>query len=518
VRDDMAEGRSPGADDNDADERPRVSRRLLLGTGAGLASAIALGRSVSAQHDHGTPGATPDESEPTPDTRDDRLLDDTGATGDPGREGEDLEEPEVRASVDGVLETSLTAAFGPTFVNGQPKVSRTFDGLYPAPTLKMKPGETLRLKVTNDLDDVTNVHTHGFHVSPSGNSDNVFVEIQPGETFDYEITLPENHTPGLYWYHPHVHGDTYEHVSGGMAGAIVVEGGLDELPELKDLTQRLLILQSTEFDAHGVVVPVDDQHSRTQLRTVNGQLNPTIRIRPGETQRWRILNATPENFVLLGLEGHMLHRIANDGEPMTALVTESQVFLAPGERSEVLVQAASSGTYEFRQLLWGTTFQSQPDVVLATMVVEGEPVDPQPLPTTLIPFEDLRKMEVDNSRELRFDVVSDEDGTHFLIDGKTFDMDRVDQTVKLGALEEWTIYNDSDEWHPFHIHINDFQVVAVNGEPYEASSLEDTRPLPPNGSITMRTRFLDYTGKYVYHCHLLFHEDMGMMGIVEVVE
>jgi FtsP/CotA-like multicopper oxidase with cupredoxin domain len=159
-----------------------------------------------------------------------------------------------------------------------------------------------------------------------------------------------------------------------------------------------------------------------------------------------------------------------------------------------------------------------PDVLLATVVVEGEPVDPQPLPTTLIPFEDLRDAVVDNRREVRFDVQHDEAGFHFVIDNKTVDMDRVDQTVQLNALEEWTIYNDSDEWHPFHIHINEFQVVAINGEPHDAKNLEDTRPLPPMGSITMRSRFVDFTGKYVYHCHILGHEDRGMMGIIEVVE
>ena len=496
-----------------------VSRRKLLMSSAGITSAIALGHTASAQHDHGAHDATPVATDHDHDTQSQQRRDATGATRDLGAPGQDLVEPEVRESVDGVLDTSLTATFGPVLVNGQPKISRVFDGMYPGPTMKIKPGETIRVHLENQLDDVTNLHTHGFHVSPSGNSDNVFIEIEPGDSFDYEFNVPENHVPGLYWYHPHVHGDTYEHVNGGMAGAIIIEGGLDELPGIKGLTERLLVLQSTQFDAEGIVVPVDEQHTEDQVVTFNGQINPTIRIRPGETQRWRIANATSQHFALLGLEGHMLHKIADDGNPMAEVETVSQLFLTPGERAEVLVQAtASTGSYEFRQLLWGTGFQTQPDILLATMVVEGEPMEPAELPTTLIPFEDLRGLEVDNSRELRFDVTVDEHGPHFTIDGKTIDMDRVDQTVQLNTLEEWTIYNDSDEWHPFHIHINDFQVVAVNGEPYDALSMEDTRGLPPFGSITMRTRFLDFTGKYVYHCHILFHEDMGMMGIVECVE
>ena len=104
-----------------------------------------------------------------------------------------------------------------------------------------------------------------------------------------------------------------------------------------------------------------------------------------------------------------------------------------------------------------------------------------------------------------------------MIDGKQFDPNRVDQQVKLGTMEEWTIRNDTEELHPFHIHINDFQVMSINGEPYEAHSLQDTIPLPIHGEVVIRIPFRDYTGKFVYHCHILNHEDNGMMGIVEVV-
>ncbi len=487
-----------------------VSRRAVIAAGAGLATTAAFGQLASGQHSgHGSQEATPAGATPAPHYN---------ATGDLGVEGQELRQPEIRESVDGVLETTLHASFTETIVNGQPKVTRVFEGMYPAPTLKAKPGDTIRVHFINDLPEMTNLHTHGMHVSPSGNSDNVFLQIQLGETFDFEFNIPDNHPAGMLWYHPHIHGLTGLHVNGGMAGAIILDGGLDEIEGIKGLTDQILIFQSTEFDANGVVLPIDEQSTRNQVRTVNGQINPTIRMRPGETQRWRILNATSGAFMLLGLEGHEFHQIAHDGNPLSQVESTFQLLQGPGERNEVLIQAGAAGTYELRQMLWGETFQSQPDVLLATLVVEGDPVEEQPLPTSLIPFEDLRDAEVDNHREIRFNMLFDEDGVHFVIDGKTVDMDRVDQTVKLGTLEEWTIYNDSDEWHPFHIHINEFQVVAINGEPYEATGWEDTRPLPPHGSITMRSRFIDFTGKYVYHCHILGHEDRGMMGVVEVVE
>ena len=130
-------------------------------------------------------------------------------------------------------------------------------------------------------------------------------------------------------------------------------------------------------------------------------------------------------------------------------------------------------------------------------------------------MEDLREAKVDRRR----DVVLSEmfDPFRLYIDDRTFDHDRVDQTVILGALEEWRLINTSPDWHPFHIHVNDFQVISVNGEPFDAWSWEDTFPIPAFGEVVIRSRFLDFTGKYVYHCHILDHEDKGMMGVVEVV-
>ena len=103
-----------------------------------------------------------------------------------------------------------------------------------------------------------------------------------------------------------------------------------------------------------------------------------------------------------------------------------------------------------------------------------------------------------------------------MVDGKAFNENRVDQFGRLGATEEWTINNASSLQHPFHIHINPYQVTKINGQPFNALSYEDTTPVPANGSITMRTRFLDFPGTWVFHCHILGHEDGGMMAIVQV--
>lgn len=104
------------------------------------------------------------------------------------------------------------------------------------------------------------------------------------------------------------------------------------------------------------------------------------------------------------------------------------------------------------------------------------------------------------------------------INGKEFDHDGVDQTMRLGDVEEWAITNDSDEWHTFHIHVNDFQLVEMDGKPLEGISPQDNVSILPNGSVKMRMRFTDFTGKVVFHCHVLYHEDHGMMSVVEVVD
>jgi suppressor of ftsI len=424
-------------------------------------------------------------------------------------------EPEVRRSRDGLLETTIEARTGPVSVAGQLATTSVYEGVFPAPTLWVRPGDLVRLKLVNALDSMTNLHMHGFHVSPAGNSDNVLLHIMPGETFDYEYSIPANHPAGVFWYHPHIHGDSNEQVFRGMAGAIIVEGDLDRVPGVAGVPERLLVLQAIQLDPDGNVTAPDQRNQANFLRLVNGRLNPTLDIRPGETQRWRILNASASTFYNLQLDGHQLHQIAKDGNTLADVWTRDQIVLGPAERVEVLIQGGAAGSYELKSLAYNLGAATEPEAVLATLISDGVAETPQPLPTALIPFVDLSNAQVDQRREITFQV---QPNKVFEIDGKQFDENRVDQTVQLNATEEWVIHNDSDVWHPFHIHVNDYQVVAVNGQTSYARSYEDTTQVPPHGSITMRTRFLDFTGKFVYHCHILLHEDGGMMGIVDVVD
>lgn len=472
-----------------------LSRRAVLHLGAGLAAAGMLGRPAS-------PAAA-------------RVV--AGGGGQPFRE------PAVRASRDGLLSTSLTARMGPATVGGRAATTTVYDGIFPGPTLRVRPGDRLRLALTNALDEPTNFHTHGLHVSPQGNSDNVLMSVAPGQRFEFQFDLPPDHPAGLYWYHPHPHKYSDAQVFGGMAGALVIEGDLDALPGIAGVPERLLVLQAILLDQAGRVQPGDEFDANPFMRLVNGQLQPTLHIQPGETQRWRIANAAADTYFLLELAGHPLHQIAADGNTLDAVWTRDQILLPPGKRVEVLIQGGSPGVYELRTRSYnrGTGLMgspTEPDALLATLVSEGPAMAPRPLPTSLLLFVDLRQATVDRRRELVFQQPMNQPMGTFWIDGHAFDPDRIDQTVQLGATEEWVIRNTSDQVHPFHIHVNPFQVVAVNGEAVTSRGYEDTVNISREGSITMRTRFLDYPGKSVYHCHILMHEDGGMMGIVDIVE
>ena len=430
-----------------------------------------------------------------------------------GKDG--FSEPTIRASRDGLLETTLEARYGPASAAGQVATSTVYEGSFPGPTFRVRPGDRLKVRLVNRLRDMTNLHVHGFHVSPRGNSDNVLLHVMPGQAFDYEYQIPADHPAGTYWYHPHNHGDSSEQVFGGMIGAIIIEGDLDRLPGIAGVPERLLLIQDTQLDPDGSLTPPNQRHQPDFLRLVNGQLNPTIAIRPGETQRWRIANGSANCFYPIRLDGHTFHQVGADGNTLGEVWSRDEILLGPFERAEVLIRAGAPGSYALRKLPFDSNGPGDPEAVLATMVSDGPAETPRPLPTALMPFEDLRNAQIDRRREISFQIVNDE---IFQISGQPFDENRVNQTVQLGATEEWVVRNESDIWHNFHIHVNPFQVVAINGQPVQVRSFEDTVPLSPRGSITMRTRFEDYTGKFVYHCHILGHEDAGMMGIVEVVD
>jgi FtsP/CotA-like multicopper oxidase with cupredoxin domain len=534
-----------------ANQAPIVSRRRLLTSGAGLGAALLVpglvgcaGRmvSASAEHQHGAP------TEPTTHSGDVVTL---GPW-----QSEPLGEPEVRRSVGGALSTTLRVRYARKEVGGYRLYMRTYEGMIPGPTLRVRPGDVLRIRLLNELPpnrdekplnsnrphhfNTTNFHFHGSHVSPGGISDNIFREMEPGESYEIEIDIPSDHTPGTYWYHPHAHGSADVQVGSGMAGAVIVEGDFADVPEIARAQERMLVLGQVVYDAYGSVEAFDTlfPEGATRFFTVNGQREPIIQMRPGEVQRWRLLHVGYQDDIHMALEGHTLYPIARDGIALARMDqagartvvpgsdNPAALLFAPGQRVDVLVQAGAPGTYQLRALPYDQGYPA-PTGPLARIVVAGEPL-PMSLPAALppAPLPTIRDDELTGSRELLFSRIAPEVDAaghwrefQFLVDHRAFDDERVDHRVRLGAVEEWTVTNtDPGNDHIFHIHVNPFQVTKYNGQPVAEPIWLDTVVIPANGgSVTFRSRFLDFTGKYVLHCHMMNHEDMGMMQIVEVM-
>jgi len=313
-----------------------------------------------------------------------------------------LVEPEIRRSANGVLSTSLRCAYAYRDIGGTRLYLRAYEGGL-APTLRMKPGETLKIRLINDLPpnrDIlpsnpshphqfnnTNFHFHGAHCSPSGIADNVMRSMVPGKSYDIEITLPADHAHGTYWYHPHHHGSADVQVASGMAGAIIVEGDFADVPEIARARERVMLLTQVVFDAFYMIEDFGTLFPETSTRflAINGQRRPTIDMRPGEVQRWRLVGSQYQDNMLLELDKHPLNVIAYDGIQLGALQEMKQLLIAPGQRADVLVQAGGPGTYELNAMPFNQSHPS-PTAPLARVVVAGEPL-PMKLPAALPKFD-----------------------------------------------------------------------------------------------------------------------------------
>lgn len=438
---------------------------------------------------------------------------------EPATSGGPLAQPRVLASSDGRLEVELRAAAGVPLL-GRDTAALGYDGTTPGPTLQVRPGDTLAVRLVNDLDQPTNLHTHGLRVSPRDNGDNPFVRVAPGEAFDYEFVLPQDHPTGTFWYHPHAHGNVADQVFGGLLGALLVVG--DDEPQVA--ADRVLVVSDTSLDGDGRVVGAgmrDRMSGRTgDLVLCNGQLRPTIPVTSGSTERWRIVNATASRTLPLRLQGHDLLRVALDGGWLREPERTERVVLAPGNRTDVLVTATGAGTADLvveeqdggGMMMGGG---STPMVTLATMEVTGSG-SPAGATPTIPAAEAVDDGAVDARRELRFGMGMGAGGMTFTIDGRTFDPERDDITVGAGSVEEWTVRNPTMLAHPFHLHVWPFTVVASSTDAPRPGIPQDVVDVPAGGWVRLRIPFTRHTGRSVFHCHILDHEDAGMMATVVV--
>jgi suppressor of ftsI len=285
---------------------------------------------------------------------------------------------------------------------------------------------------------------------------------------------------------------------------IIVEGLEQLLPKpLQNITTQNFALR--DFP--------DSSTTTSSYRTVNGDINPNINITLGDTQLWRFANIGSEPYYEIGLQGYKFYVIAEDGSPVWEVWDNDTLLLPSGKRFDVLVTATDNGSIP----LIASAYYPLPETKIATVKVQGNQKESvKSIPTSLISKDNLNLKNITNYRVLNF--TSDDKEFIYKINNKTFDANRIDQKIKLGDVEQWKLINYDDDDHPFHIHVNDFQVIAVNGKPYDAHGLQDTVIIPSHGEVVIQIAFEDFVGKSVYHCHIMFHGDNGMMGTFEVVK
>jgi suppressor of ftsI len=414
---------------------------------------------------------------------------------------------------------------------------------------------------------------HLFEPLGTSNPAAEMIQIQPGKSYQYDFPIPKDHPSGLHWYHPHNHGSTDVQVSNGMAGLIVVRGPIDEVPEIKAAREIFMVVQTLDVNKSKTRPGIYEREpiafrspanggytfsTQYTMLTVNGKgiswidnqpkvkvykplPLPQFNVQPGEVIRLRLLNGTNYLPLFLALPGFDAWQIGFDGvntlKPLyidmsgkgETVITPENLFSSKqrlamsANRIELLLRAPSKpGTYTLSSLQSDRIFFDLPKIGLAQFVVSGAAVKmaiPKTLPKPTREYPVIQPTDLVRKRSFIFKQGPRTDllmGFGFTINDQLYQMEDVPTAVQVGTCEEWRLENETEDAHPFHLHDNSFQLTAINDIPNDPMEVWDTFIIPPkvgniNGSITFRVRFLQWYGKTVFHCHILPHEDTGMM-------
>jgi suppressor of ftsI len=476
--------------------------------------------------------------------------------------------PEI-VSAHGVATVELAAVINSTTA----LPSFLYEGGYVAPTIRVKPGDTIVVDLDNELPpgngaagDV-NLHFHGLNVSPRRPADDVLTMLaRSGRALYYEVPIPATQPPGLYWYHTHVHGETdYQVGKGGMSGAIVVEGIAMHLPALAKMPERILIVRELgnnggEARHHdgapkgGMDSMGSGVHPTTtnvpcaplpagDYLTVNSQLRPTIRINPGQPEFFRVLNATGHRHLDLTLGGIPMQIVAIDGYPIDTYpgqpssFVQTHIVVPPAGRVEFVATGTASSELRTQCFDSGPIGDADPPEVLAHLRpfvgTSGHKRVPAASLQALRPAAPLETSRLSDplpppaaTRVVRFS----EDAKGFYINGRAYSPTEAPVfIVHTGTIERWIVENLTLEDHDFHLHQVHFHVEVVDGVPVAHPLWRDTVVVPhgtrlpdgsfKRGSITLLADFSNpvIRGTFLFHCHILDHEDGGMMAKIQAI-
>lgn len=430
---------------------------------------------------------------------------------------------------------TLTMAPATYTIGGTRYTTNVYNGRFVAPTLTMRPGQSMNLSVVNamrptssqpdSLISWTNQHYHGLVVTPNPDGGDNVTHVKIPNRGDnrraYDFPVPSYHTEGMFWYHPHPHGSTGSQVAGGLSGALMVGSILKYFPQYRGVRERTLLIRDMSFTFA----------STTQMN-INGSPCATLPVAQGERQLWNIGNFGANHFVNLKLEGMRWTLLALDGNPLARAQVVDSLVLPPGTRAQVIVTGPPSG-----QRVRLTTTAIFPDTtgtvstlgyLVGTPARRASRVGPEPAGHDDAVMDTLRFLaEATDVNRQTFRYAFTE--TAAVINDTVYAPNHPPVAIPWGQVQEWTIINETTALHTFHIHQTDFRVMSVNGRtPTDEGRLRDNIIIGvhrgPNGQPvgdTVVVRFVFEpiaAGPFVFHCHVLQHEDEGMMHNVCVYD
>lgn len=432
------------------------------------------------------------------------------------------------------------------FYGGTQTDTYGFNGSYLGPTLILHRGNRVQMHVSNQIGEPTTLHWHGMHV-PAEDDGGPHSVIPSGTVWSPEFEVMDRAT--TFWYHPHLHEHTGEHVYRGLAGMIMVrdaEEALLDLPRTYGVDDIPVVIQDRQFNAQRQFVYAAQGGPGQQGNTivVNGTIDPVLTLKAG-INRLRLLNGSNARVYRLGMsDNSTFHMIGSDGGLLEAPVPLQRLRLAPGERAEILVDLTGQAGGSLTLMSYsselvqgepgGVTLPNQPpppagsidgtDFAVMQIAVEAAgPTTVQTIPQALSTLEDLPESSADRVRPMRLDTAGPGPAAPLAINGVVFNLNVINEVVELGDTEIWEIDNVRGGPHPFHIHDVQFRILDRGGNPPppEEAGWKDVVLVYPGERVRFITQFLDFADPdtpYMYHCHLLGHEDAGMMGQFIVID
>ena len=379
-------------------------------------------------------------------------------------------------------------------------------------TVRVNHGDKVAFHVKNSLDELTTLHWHGLKI-PGESDGGPHSKIPAGTTWTAQMQIAQH--ASTCWYHPHTHGETGRQVFMGMAGLFIIDDANSKslaLPQEYGVDDIPLVIQDRRFFSDGQFMYKQGMHDSMMgltgdVRLVNGMIDPYVEVEP-KAIRFRILNGSNARIYNLVLEGgHTIHQIASDSSLLPKPVQLKNIVLATGERAEVVIDFSQ---FAGQTLYLGDSMDKRQ--LLAIRVKKSQPT-PMTLPQELVMINDYKDAKPVRKREFTLNM-----SMGFLgINEKQMKMSRIDEVVKQGEVEIWEIWNPSPRPHPFHVHGTGFKVISRDGKSplINETGLKDTVLVYPREKVQIMVVFHHLAPKdrpYMYHCHILEHEDAGMMG------